>query len=322
MKTNYFLLLISLLILLGCKSPEKKAANINLSDATDSLQIFAEGSICTYLNERDMAISPDGTEFFYSILSYDNSVRVLMHCQFKSGQWSKPAPAEFAGEYFDLEPAFSPDGNRLFFVSNRPLNPKDSTSDHNIWYVSRTEQGWGDPQALSKVINTEAEEYYPSLAQNGNLYFTASYPDALGKEDIYVSRWEEGKYLQPEPLGPAVNSKSWEFNAYISPNEDLLIFTSFGRPDGFGGGDLYISTKDSNGDLKPARNMGILVNSEKLDFCPFIDWPRNTFYFTSNRTLQAKNKIVNLQELYDLATSPLNGMHNIYRLSLDKLKLN
>lgn len=318
---NYYLVSFLSILIISCVPPENPVGKINLNTAGETPELFAEGIISTELNERDMAISPDGTEIFYSIFSYDNTIRVLMFMQLGKAGWSLPAPAPFAGEYFDLEPAFSPDGQTLYFVSNRPLSPNDSTRDHNIWFVQRDSSGWSLPKAMDPVINTEAEEYYPSVTASGNFYFTASYPDARGKEDIYVSRFTDGKYSKPEPLDSAINSVGWEFNAYVSPDEKILIFSSFGRPDGLGGGDLYLSTKDETGNWTPARNLEAPINSSKLDYCPLIDWPRNTFYFTSNRTADPPKYITSIEELHSLAGGPLNGMGNIYRVSLEALNL-
>jgi hypothetical protein len=84
-----------------------------------------------------------------------------------------------------------------------------------------------------------------------------------------------------------------------------------------GGGDLYYSIKDSTGKWKPAVNMGSLVNSNKLDFCPFLDMARGNFYFTSDRTDSVKPRIQSVHDLEAFANQVLNGTGNIYRISAD-----
>ena len=111
----------------------------------------------------------------------------------------------------------------------------------------------------------------------------------------------------------------YEFNAYVSPKEDLIIFSSFGRKDGFGGGDLYYSRKNEDGTWNKASNMGSTVNSEKLDFCPFIDWDRNNFYFTSDRIAAHHQPLTSIDDLINISNSILNGHGNIYRVSLETL---
>lgn len=101
-----------------------------------------------------------------------------------------------------------------------------------------------------------------------------------------------------------------------------MIFGSFGRSDDLGGGDLYFSNKDAFGNWKKAKNMGSEVNSEVLDYCPFIDMPRRNFYFTSERANPDSHDFTNVSDLIDLSNSVLNGMGNIYRINLEKLDLN
>ena len=45
----------------------------------------------------------------------------------------------------------------------------------------------GEPVPLNENINTSGDEFYPSLASNGNLYFTATKEEGIGREDIYTA---------------------------------------------------------------------------------------------------------------------------------------
>src|SRR5262249_2939322 len=82
-------------------------ASLRLADPPGQARIFGEGIISTNLNERDMAISPDGNELFYTVAS-QNTYTAIVHLQKDGkGNWSKPELASFSGIYNDLEPAFS-----------------------------------------------------------------------------------------------------------------------------------------------------------------------------------------------------------------------
>lgn len=228
----------------------------------------------------------------------------------------------FSGRYSDIEPFFSTDGKKLFFASDRPVNGDTTRNDYNIWVSQRKDQQWSEPEPLQPIINTEHDEFFPSLGRNGNLYFTCARENGIGKEDIYLSRYVDGKYIKPEPLDTNVNTATYEFNAYVSPEEDLIIFSSYGRKDDLGGGDLYYSKKDHEGNWTPSENMGSLINSVSLDYCPFVDFPRSNFYFTSDRNTKSDKKITGVGEIEQLASGILNGMGNIYRIHLGPLKLN
>src|SRR5206468_10208906 len=132
-----------------------------------------------------------------------------------NGQWSKPETAWFSGRFNDLEPAFSPDGNKIFFTSNRPRKKSDSSKkDYDIWYLQKKGTVWEEPVPLDSLINTDKDEFYPSLSKNGNLYFTRDNGEA--KDDIFFSRFRDGKYELPMVLPDAVNPKSYDFNAFIA----------------------------------------------------------------------------------------------------------
>lgn len=319
-----FVAVFTYLCLLGFMSGQAQPANhvkFNFALVPESARIFGEGIISTDMYERDMAISPDGKEMFYTIVSPLNTFSAIIYLQKdEKNNWSRPEVASFSGEYSDMEPAFTTDGKKLFFVSNRPLSG-DSAKDFDIWYVEKANGKWVHPVNIGKPVNTDANEFYPSIATNGNLYFTAEYKIGKGKEDIYIAKWGNGKYGDPVSLDSAVNSSLYEFNAFVSPDEQFIIFSSFGRSDDKGKGDLYISKKDASGKWTPAKNMGA-VNSDRLDYCPFVSFDKKIFFFSSDRS-SLKGTFVGspatYQSLVDQRNSILNGQSNIYWISLDKV---
>jgi hypothetical protein len=181
-----------------------------------------------------------------------------------------------------------------------------------LWYVERKEgNNWGQPVHLGFHVNSDKDEFFPAVTHSGNLYFTAVRDSGPGSEDIYLSEFKDGRYLEPEPLGPAINSKTYEFNAYVSPWEDLIIFSSYGRPDDLGGGDLYYSTRDPGGQWKSAVHFNLPINTKKLDYCPFFHEPSGKLYYTSNIGRESV-KITKPSELVDQVLGVYNSYGNIY----------
>jgi hypothetical protein len=283
--------------------------------------LFAEGIVCTGQSERDFALSPDGNEMFYTLQAPLPGVfqTIIYRIKDASGKWSAPAIAPFAGHYSDLEPAFSPDGKKLFFSSNRPVDGKKK-NDFDIWVVEKKNAQWGVPQNIGKPVNTDADEYYPSVTNSGNLYFTAQYKYGVGKEDIFMAAPDGNNYKQPVPLDTAVNSLMYEFNAFVSPDEQFIIFTSYGRKDDKGRGDLYMSRKDASGKWLPAKNLSML-NSDRLDYCPFVSFDKKIFFWTSEKySLQSsfENKAT-YEELMQSFSAAQNGKGDIYWIQFEKL---
>jgi hypothetical protein len=298
---------------------ENKEVIINLENKSSNPALFAKGLISTALYERDIAINKDGSEIIYTIGDYKQKRRCLVTIKKINGNWNEPAILNISGEHQDIEPFFSNDDQRLYFASNRPIDETDITPDYNIWYSQRTSDGWAEPTALNNLINTDQDEFYPSLSANGNLYFTASRSDGIGREDIFVSQLVNDEFQKPMVLDSNINTTLFEFNAYINPDENLLIFSSYGRADDLGGGDLYYSIKDINGQWAPSKNMGAKINSDKLDYCPFIDQSRQVFYFTSENSTPEIHRMNTINELTSLANNPQNGFGDIYSVSLDSL---
>ena len=274
-----------------------------------------------YPNVRDIAIAPDGQEVYFSVDDLYSKVAVIAYMKKNETGWEQPQTVSFTGNYRDIEPAFSKNGQRLYFVSNRPL---DSTStkpkDYDIWYVNKTSSGWSVPINMGAPINTAANEYYPSLTEKGDIYFTAENDLAVGKEDIFVSRLVQGVYQNPVSIKGGVNSEHYEFNAFVAPDESFLIFTSQRPKEGQGGGDLYISYRE--GEVWEKAQLLQHVNSPFLDFCPFVDFNSNTFYFTSRRTIVQNHYggSLNLDQFLGMYNSgEPKGLNRIYSIDLSEI---
>lgn len=322
-KRKIQLILFILIGILGCQEVEqKKAEALHIDSEIEKVELFGKGIISTHLYERDIAISPNGDELIYTLGDYKQQKRCLVQIRKSDGKWSEATILNISGVYQDIEPFYAKDGQRLYFASNRPMEKGSERKDYNIWYSERKGTKWGQAKAMNEKINTEKDEFYPSLSKNGNLYFTSTREGGIGKEDIFVSKRTQGEYKEVELLDSTVNTRHYEFNSYINPEENLLIFSSFGRADGYGGGDLYYSKKGENGEWSVAKNMGKEINSDKLDYCPFIDERRNIFYFTSERMVENLDNIRTIEELKTFSNKTQNGMGDIYRISLDELELN
>ncbi len=314
---NIQYLFLFFIIFSSCKEINKTALDkLNIEKTIDSLEVFGENIISTSLFERDFALSPNRDEIIFTLGEFKQKKRFLVHLKKKNNLWSKPSILNISGEYQDIEPFFSIDGTKLFFASNRPINNNSSRKDYNIWFSEKVDNKWNNPIALDTTINTTKDEFYPSVSSNGNLYFTATRKDGIGTEDIFISKFSNGRYSKPKVLSENINSKTYEFNAFVNADESLLIFSSFGRKDGFGGGDLYFSKKDAQGNWQKAQNMGKEINSSALDFCPFLDEKTKNLYFSSERS-NINKKTFTVKDLVNYANSIENGMSNIYRVKFN-----
>lgn len=266
------------------------------------------------MNNRDFTISPAGDEIFYSVQQRDFSVSVIVRMVKKNNRWTGPEIAPFSGTHLDLEASFSPDGKRVYFCSNRPSAAVDSTNDFDIWYVEKNGAEWGQAIHAGFVVNSPGNEFYPSVAKNGNLYFTATLKEGKGGEDIVMCEWKGGEYAAPVPLPEAINSKNDEYNAFIDPGEEFILFSAVGRAGGFGRGDIYISKKDPAGNWQPAKNLGPEINSAANDYCPYVTPGKNLLFFSSSRSFNKAplSQRLNYRQLASALGGAGNGLDDIY----------
>lgn len=241
-------------------------------------QVFAPEVVSTARYELNSVFSPDGKEFYFS--TGGPGSEKIMFMKLENNQWAEPQVALFSDEYGSCDPNFSPDGNRLYFISNRPLEGSGPGKDYDIWFVERTESGWSDPQSVGEPINSYSDEYYVSFSNEGTMYFASSRVDSEGSSDIYRARLVAGHYTEPENLGDSINSRYMEHDPFIAPDESYILFTSVGRPDGYGEGDIYISFR-KDGSWTEAQNLGESINSSSYDYCPIISHDGKFFFYTS-----------------------------------------
>ncbi len=220
--------------------------------------VFAPGLVSRPLG---FAIPPDGRMIVFASWGGEPRARI-MFLELENDHWAPPRVMPFSGEYMDWDVNFSPDGQLLYFSSRRPRpGTSEPIEDADIWFVRKTDNGWGEPQHLGSPVSSALDEVHPTVAGNGNIYFFGRRDGGPGGADVSVARFVDGEYLAPELLGSEINTEHAEMDPFISPDESFLIFHS-DRPGGPGRMNLYISFRDEEGNWTQAVSMGESVNPE------------------------------------------------------------
>jgi hypothetical protein len=251
-----------------------RAATISHLPATDACRASRTKAteFSTDAYDWRLTLSPDRQTAFWAVSDqfFPSSRKAkIVTARYEGGAWSAPQDAPFSGpEFSDMDPAFAPDGQTLFFSSIRPVDGTPRR-DLDLWLVERAGDGWGEPVHLG-ALSSPSDELYPSVAADGTLYFGS---DRAGQWDIYRSRRQaDGTYGEPERLAAPINSDSvWEFNPDISPDGQTLVFTMLSHPDGLGAGDLYLAHRDGDGFGWPV-NLGECINSAADNYHPTVIW--------------------------------------------------
>jgi len=284
--------------------------------------LFAEGIVSTAEDDLNATFTPDGQTVYFTRNFPGNKLGVILFSQFRGGQWQPPEIASFSGQFTDYDPFITRDGTKLYYCSNRGADGKQK-NDFDLWFVEKTAHGWSAPRSLGEPVNAKSNEYYPSVAADGTLYFSSNRQGGKGGYDVYRSRLIDGKYGEPENLGESINTPTNEIDNYISPDQRFLVFAAYNRPDDLGGGsgDLYLSF-NQNGAWTKAKNLGPQINSSAREFCPIGSPDGKYFFFSSFRGGLDKpldKPLKSYREVTALMQSVLNGRSNVYQVDLSAL---
>ncbi len=247
--------------------PTNMGALIN-SEARDAEPTFTADGQTMYYNCNDRM--PDG--------GADICISNLVDGEWTEGRVVGPP---ISTEHMEVEPLLSPDGERLYIMSNRP----GGLGGADIWVSQRLEGGgWSSPENLGPTINSEDNDHclYFSGEDWNTAYWTSTRPGGYGGNDIWSVERVGGVWQEAVNLGPDVNSAASEHHSLPSPDGRSLYVTS-DRDGGHGGEDIYVTTRDESGAWGALRNLGLVVNSESDDRCPAFSPDYRRFYFDSER---------------------------------------
>lgn len=123
-------------------------------------------------------------------------------------------------------PNFSPDGQSLYFASNRTLG---GLGGLDIWVSHRTESGgWGAPTNLGAPINSAQDDFCPTPVPGQRLYFVSKRPPYTDG-DIYVSKMGKSGWQAPTRLSSNINSSFEEASPSYYEDEEGRPVLYFSR---------------------------------------------------------------------------------------------
>jgi hypothetical protein len=303
-----------------CSSRVYSGEYLGLVVSSDTAEIFAPNFINNGLSTRDVAMTPDKKEIYFTQLTGGNKYFTIVVTKEINGVWTDPVIADFARDltYNYIEPAISPDGSKFYFVSNLSDSGKPK-SDMDIFFMERIGEGWGKPTNIGAPISSELGEFFPSLTIDGTLYFSRDLPNRTSK--VFRSRLVNGKYETPIQLGPEVNAGISTFNAFISPDESYIITPTFGMEDSYGATDYYITFRNNDDTWNGPYNMGAIINSEsRQEWSAYVSPDNKYIFFMSDRSVKLNdNRLKNITrgDLISIHNSPGNGLPTIFWTGAD-----
>jgi flagellar motor protein MotB len=187
-------------------------------------------------HDATIGLSADGSILFV----YEEGE--IFECDFKDGVWSKPEKLNknINTKHKESAASISSDGKRLYFVS---YNPEGSLGGGDIYYSEKTEKGeWGKAVNLGPTINTEYDEEGVFIHPDGKtLYFSSKGHDNIGGFDVFISKFENGKWTKPVNMGFPINSPDDDVYLVVNANGRRAYYAST-KSDTRGLEDIYVVT--------------------------------------------------------------------------------
>jgi len=280
-------------------------------------ELFAPGIVSTGLAERDVAMTPDGNELYFSaVVGRNFNFTAILVTRRVDGRWTAPEVAPFSGKYLDIEPTITADGRRFFFLSNRPKPGSGAEEgDEDVWVMDRaTDGGWGEPYNLGPPVNSAQAEYFPSLTRDGTIYFTRRGDD--GVEAIYRSRPIDGGFAEPERLPEQVNAGRTRFNAFIAPDESFLIVSVVGREDTVGGVDYYVVFRSPDDAWSEPVRLPDSINTDQMGEWSASLSPDGRYLFFMSSRAKIEDQVaptrMSRADMDALHNAPMNGNSDIW----------
>lgn len=188
----------------------------------------------TKYHDGPLAITGDGSTMYFASESFregeservkgqKNSLIYLYKATKKDGKWGNVTLLPFNDKKWSTgNPSVSKDGKTLYFASNRKGSLGNGT---DIWKADVTGVNtYGEPVNLGKKVNTEGNENYPFIADDGKLYFASDGHKGFGALDIFfIDLTRNG---EPVNLGEPVNSPQDDFAFSFNTDKNIGFFAS------------------------------------------------------------------------------------------------
>jgi outer membrane protein OmpA-like peptidoglycan-associated protein len=219
----------------------------SLSDITGVIDSSGTKLLRTNLNTRfhDGPISFNGKQNYF-IYNRNHSVRSkevekqkgiykldLYEANYLGGLWYNKRPFKFNQQSSSTaHPTLSANGKLLYFVSDM----EGGYGGKDIYYCTRQNdtEVWSSPINLGSVVNTEGDETFPYLSEDGKLYFSSNGHAGLGGLDIFVINLKNNSPVGTvKNVGYPLNSSKDDFGIIMKPDNATGYFSTnrFGNDD-------------------------------------------------------------------------------------------
>ena len=204
--------------------------NVKYNDSTVSLFKFQVG---LKYNIGSVSFTSDGLRAYYTrnqLNSRGVKKLEIWESRFVNNNWTRGYKMFFNNKnYSYFHPAVTPDGKRLYYVSDEPTG----LGGTDIYYIEKNNDGsWKPTNNLGQVVNTEGNELFPTF-YDGLFCFSSNGHPGLGGLDIYRVEANDKDEFVVKNLGYPINSTTDDLAFYMSDNAGYFSSNRNGSDDIF-----------------------------------------------------------------------------------------
>lgn len=195
-------------------------------------------------HEASVSFTPDNSTMYFTRNNFGKKLRRdkngINHLKIYTskkidGEWTEAEELPFnSDDYSTGHPALSPDGKKLYFVSDMP----GTIGDTDIFVVDVLGNGrYSEPKNLGPGINTKQKEMFP-FVNDKKLYFASNGHVGLGGLDVYEVAYDGEGFKEVTNMGQPINSNMDDFSYIVDEGNQKGYFAS-NRRGGKGNDDIY-----------------------------------------------------------------------------------
>ncbi|MEZ4811738.1 MAG: OmpA family protein [Allomuricauda sp.] len=220
---------------------------VNADSISKDNVVKLSGDVNTRLHESTSVVTKDGTTMYFTRNNFldgkkykdqEGIIRLKIYsAELVNGVWTNVTELPFNNDAYSVaHPMLSPDGKKLYFVSDMP----GTLGESDIFMTEIIGDGtYGPIVNLGNNINTKARETFPFITKDGVLYFSSDGHQGLGGLDVFATKIAFDDYDQPVVnVGRPINGANDDF-AFIIDSDSKKGYFSSNREGGVGDDDIY-----------------------------------------------------------------------------------
>lgn len=197
-----------------------------------SIKLFSKW-IGTRLNVGSITFSQDAKTAFFTRNGRRHKQNYLLEiweAKFINDKWKATKKMFFNNkDYNYFHPSLTPDGKRLYFVSDE----HKGYGGTDIYYVDKNLDGtWKQMMNAGLIVNTTGNELFPCFV-DGNLYFSSNGHPGIGGLDIYKLAKDGRGDLVVKNIGYPLNSNKDDMGFTLNGNTGFFSSNRNGSDDIF-----------------------------------------------------------------------------------------